>query len=395
MTDLKPALNSIVTALHSAPPLPDERTLSSKQVDTFLDEAIQLNASIASLLTSLRRFRGPYLSTASPPRNKTAAQSSSTIYFTVSDRETLDTETPAQLRSFSALLESFKEAENTRSKTARLLLKKKYGGVGTTLKQIVRRGDESKSAQQAGEEGSADALEVVRKSILLYLGERLAEAGKFYREMFEIRVEREREKEKSVLWKTTGRPLPQGMNANMNGAVKDLSHDLPQPQPGTSQTRSYDPTIPNGYNNTPNAPPSKTHPHPQPPTFQPYNPALSLPSPDPSLDPSLALSPAQLTLLSHENSSLLTHYTSQLTSLTAAEKSLLEIADLQTQLSTHLDTQAEMIGNLVEDAANTQGDVERGNRELKKAEGRKSSAPGILWGTVALCVGCVVWDAIF
>lgn len=78
-----------------------------------------------------------------------------------------------------------------------------------------------------------------------------------------------------------------------------------------------------------------------------------------------------------------------------AEKSLLEISSLQQTLVTHLGTQEEYIGQLVTDAMSTESNVGQGNRELKRAAERRSSAQMVFWATVGLCTTLVLWDLVF
>ena len=124
-----------------------------------------------------------------------------------------------------------------------------------------------------------------------------------------------------------------------------------------------------------------------------YNPAT-----DPSYDPSAIesqLSPEQLRLFESENSTLLNYYNDTLKQVTQAEKSLLEIASLQQTLVSHLNTQGEMIEQLVTDAQNTDENVRRGNKELKKASERGSTAKLVFWTTVGICGFLISWDLIF
>lgn len=78
-----------------------------------------------------------------------------------------------------------------------------------------------------------------------------------------------------------------------------------------------------------------------------------------------------------------------------AEKSLLEISSLQETLVSHLATQEEYISQLVSDVDTTQTNVGQGNRELKRATERRSTAQAVFWGTVGLCTWLVVWDLVF
>jgi t-SNARE complex subunit (syntaxin) len=78
-----------------------------------------------------------------------------------------------------------------------------------------------------------------------------------------------------------------------------------------------------------------------------------------------------------------------------AEKSLLEISSLQQTLVSHLSTQGEFISQLVTDASTTAENVGKGNKELKRANERKSTAQMVFWCTAGLCAWLVIWDAIF
>lgn len=71
-----------------------------------------------------------------------------------------------------------------------------------------------------------------------------------------------------------------------------------------------------------------------------------------------------------EESALLKATQSDLESLKTAESSLLEIASLQSQLAMHLTQQAELTDKLWEEAITVSGEVDRGNKQLKKAKER-------------------------
>ncbi|BGO92887.1 hypothetical protein NBRC10512_008007 [Rhodotorula toruloides] len=71
-----------------------------------------------------------------------------------------------------------------------------------------------------------------------------------------------------------------------------------------------------------------------------------------------------------EESALLKATQSDLESLKTAEFSLLEIASLQSQLAIHLTQQAELTDKLWEEAITVSGEVDRGNKQLKKAKER-------------------------
>ena len=77
-----------------------------------------------------------------------------------------------------------------------------------------------------------------------------------------------------------------------------------------------------------------------------------------------------------------------------AEKSLVEISELQTQLVTNLATQSAHIDQLVADSYLTAENVGGGNQQLKKASERKSTAKYVFYASCALSATLVVWDLI-
>ncbi len=82
------------------------------------------------------------------------------------------------------------------------------------------------------------------------------------------------------------------------------------------------------------------------------------------------LSPEQTQQFQLENDTLLEHMQSQLTSVLSAEKSLLEISALQTELVRHLVQQTEMTNRLYDEAVGSVGEVGKANEQLRKARRR-------------------------
>lgn len=78
-----------------------------------------------------------------------------------------------------------------------------------------------------------------------------------------------------------------------------------------------------------------------------------------------------------------------------AEKSLMDIAEMQSQLIQQLDVQAESIQQMQVDSLNTAENVGGGNKQLKKAAERKSTARLVFWATCGLCSFLVAWDLVF
>lgn len=76
----------------------------------------------------------------------------------------------------------------------------------------------------------------------------------------------------------------------------------------------------------------------------------------------------------------------------AVQKSLAEISSLQTDLAINLQVQSEQISQLVQDSHLTVENVGSGNKELKKASERPSTARMVFYATVAYCTTLIIWD---
>ncbi len=76
----------------------------------------------------------------------------------------------------------------------------------------------------------------------------------------------------------------------------------------------------------------------------------------------------------------------------ATEKSLTEISELQSTLANNLSIQSAHIDQLVDDSFNTTENVGGGNRELRRATERRSTAQMVFWSTCAFCTTLVLWD---
>lgn len=76
----------------------------------------------------------------------------------------------------------------------------------------------------------------------------------------------------------------------------------------------------------------------------------------------------------------------------ATEKSLVEISELQTTLANNLSVQSAHIDQLVQDSFSTTENVGGGNRELRRATERRSTAQAVFWSTCIFCTTLVLWD---
>ncbi|BEJ15116.1 hypothetical protein CspHIS471_0408830 [Cutaneotrichosporon sp. HIS471] len=86
------------------------------------------------------------------------------------------------------------------------------------------------------------------------------------------------------------------------------------------------------------------------------------------------LSAHQLQRFESENNALLEHMESQLSSVLAAEKSLLEISAMQTELVRHLVQQTEIIDRLYDEAVGSVSEMGKANKQLKRAKERSGEA---------------------
>ena len=77
-----------------------------------------------------------------------------------------------------------------------------------------------------------------------------------------------------------------------------------------------------------------------------------------------------------------------------AEKSLIEISELQTLLVGNLATQSAHIEQLVTESEGTTENVGSGNKQLKEATKRPSAARYTFFASAGLCAFLIVWDLI-
>ncbi|KAI5784620.1 hypothetical protein EDC01DRAFT_662738 [Geopyxis carbonaria] len=104
------------------------------------------------------------------------------------------------------------------------------------------------------------------------------------------------------------------------------------------------------------------------------------------------LTPDQLRIFEKENEGMLKHYEDTLEQVRTAESSLLEISELQTQLAMNLVHQNVHIDNLMQDSMATEDNMQRGNKELKKAAEKASLARTAFFASVGFASVVFIWD---
>jgi hypothetical protein len=134
-------------------------------------------------------------------------------HFTDQERDSVDSSTATLLRDLSSSIANLSSAETLRHETESSLLRKRYGHANNLLWRWAGGGSalsgtaaaqEPRTPEQERDEGAAHTIRTVRESVLWSLRRGLEGAAEVQRGMVEKRIEREREKEKSVLYKLGG-----------------------------------------------------------------------------------------------------------------------------------------------------------------------------------------------
>jgi syntaxin 18 len=119
------------------------------------------------------------------------------------ERASVDAEAKAVLRQLHAAVERISQTEQIRQDTAShvALRKRNQGGLGAIGRWAAGGAVTAKSADEEVEESRQKMLNAHRESIVWFLQAKLREAGTLQGTMMEIRIQREVEKSKSVLYK--------------------------------------------------------------------------------------------------------------------------------------------------------------------------------------------------
>jgi hypothetical protein len=245
------------------------------------------------------------------------------------------------------------------------LRKRAKQGLGALGRWAAGGAITAKSVDEETAEAKANTIRAHRQSIIWSLQNQLEECGRFQSSMMEIRLMREVEKSKSVLYKTRASGPSTNDYGGMNGSAG---------AGGSTDYRGKTSHVQDESNGVIEN----------------------------------QLDPEQLQLFAQENQDMLKQYEDQLDKVryvhashidlhtsnmhSATEKSLLEISELQTTLANNLSVQSAHIDQLVEDSFSTTENVGSGNRELKRATERKSTAQAVFWSTCIFCTTLVLWD---
>ncbi|OJI83985.1 hypothetical protein ASPTUDRAFT_42936 [Aspergillus tubingensis CBS 134.48] len=181
--------------------------MTTEIADEFLKEAYRINSHITSLLSYLQTIRPSYLSLTNTKPTTTQPKQNETL--DDSARDTITTTTSSLLSNLSTSITTLSAAENLRQETVSRSITQRFGkGVfarwasGATLTSSPGDGNEGKEAEQIVEEEKEKVLKGVRESVLFYLNRKLGSVVNEQRDMVEKRIERVRERERSVLYKS-------------------------------------------------------------------------------------------------------------------------------------------------------------------------------------------------
>ncbi|OAA61526.1 syntaxin [Cordyceps fumosorosea ARSEF 2679] len=301
------------------------------KADSFLKEAYRINSHITTLHKELRDVRQAYLSTAQPRRTQPrAGQPRGTL--TDREREEVDANAKQMIRELNASIRAVDDAEQLRRETAAAVARKAYGGALGTLGSWAS--GSAAGAERAAVEGRARQTEAHRDAVLWFLRQRLEGCCRTQQGMMETRLTRELERSRGFL----AAPPPAADFADFARATTGSG--------GAAAAASE------------------------------------------------GLTEDQVQMFEEGNRDMMKHYESTLAKVQTAERSLVEISELQSLLVNNLAIQSAHIEQLVADSLSTAENVGGGNKELKKAAQRPSTARYTFFAASGLCAFLVLWDLI-
>ncbi|KND93210.1 Syntaxin-18 [Tolypocladium ophioglossoides CBS 100239] len=308
-----------------APTTSGKATLDVDAIEGFIKEAYRINSHITSLHQELRDVRQAYLSTAQPRRAYGHVVLGQPRVLTDREREDVDANAKQMIRELNASIRALDDAEQLRRETESAIIRKKYASGLSALSSWASGGNASKTAEHAAAEAQAQQTEIHRDGVLWFLRQRLELCCRTQQDMMETRLTREMEKTRSLL------------------------------SPPAAGFADFPPADVRGG------------------TF------------DDVAAPSQGLTEEQVQMFEEGNQDMMKHYESTLGKVRTAEKSLVEISELQSLLVNNLATQSAHIEQLVTDSFSTTENVGGGNKQLKQAAQRPSAARYTFFAASGLC----------
>ncbi|KAK3389490.1 hypothetical protein B0H63DRAFT_99790 [Podospora didyma] len=356
MADLTKVFDGLLKGHEAAP----TKRPSTETADEFLKQAYRISSLVAQLHADLRNLRQAYLSTAAPRKThlRTTSRNGAppAVSLTDRNREEIDADAKMTLRDLNARILALEYDEKRRQEIETELLQRKFARV--SLRALLGTAAETeKSSERIAVEAVARQLGAHRESVVWFLRQRLQETARTQQRMMETRLQREIEKNRSVLAKARG----------PTAVLPPLGRDLTDSSVARSST-----TVGNS-SGRPGLPVEERERRPQ------------------HLDD---ITDEQRRVFEKGNQDMVKHFESTLDKVRTAEKSLVEISELQNLLVNNLVTQSAHIDQLVAESFETTEGVGKGNKELKKSAARASPARYTFFAAAGLCAVLVAWDLV-
>lgn len=141
-------------------------------------------------------------------------------YLTDAQRNEIDAQAKQSLRELNHAISVLQEAEGVRQTTASqvAIRKRAKQGLGALGRWAAGGAITAKSPEEELEEAKANTIKAHRESVIWTLQNALEKCGQFQSSMMEIRLMREVEKSKSVLYKTRA-TIPSDENGNVKSGT--------------------------------------------------------------------------------------------------------------------------------------------------------------------------------
>ncbi|KAK6533908.1 hypothetical protein TWF281_005253 [Arthrobotrys megalospora] len=347
MANLSDVFNKLLES-HDSAPIRGPRWRVPE--DGFIKEAYTINSSIMNLTRFLLSIRQAYLSTARPPRHTSTltTKQPDRRYFTDKERDEIDFEAKTMIKQYLQVIANLEDAEKTR-----VMLEKKTREKNLNLRkwiQDLRRGDEPDE-----EEEKSKWTALHREGVLWLLKNRLEKLSEIQREQQETRVMRAVEKNKSILENVAFDKTGLVIGSAAVQASKAAQMEAQAKAYKRSQT------------------------------------ATALEEEE-GKDIEQVLSADQLQIFAKENQDMMNYYQDTLDQIRSAERSLLEISELQNRIVMDIAAQSDHIDQLMADSVQTAQNMEAGNKQLKSAAQRSSPARYVFQASVGFCAFLILAD---
>ncbi|CAK7239468.1 MAG: hypothetical protein STHCBS139747_000899 [Sporothrix thermara] len=362
--DLTPVFDQLLKSKEGAPTRKVRFDVS--QTEGFLKEAYRINEHIATLSRQLGEVRQAYLSTAPPRRahhnhHRNHDSASAPTSLTDAQREDIDANAKRLLRDLNAAIRGLADAETLHQETQQALIRKKYTGPSFRFVGLAAapKSPEQKAAEEAQTQAAAH-----HESVLWYLRQRLQACGKAQQMMMEARLAR-------MVVETTAasqqHALLAGTSSHLGGGALGAARGRGSaPVPATAAAVAME--------------------------EEEQQRISSAGGSGGGGGGAADLTAEQIQLFERGNQDMLKHYETTLDKVRAAEQSLIEISELQTMLVGNLEIQSAHVDQMIADSISTAENVDKGNRELKKALDRPSTARYTFYAASGLCLFVIVWD---